>query len=135
MDFLQKLMNQPGVFDAVLIAVPGCGVGSGAGNSSMIHDGYDASKWCQGFLGNLGDTRLKTSKLCSVSSLDSWNLEFCGFLSAKPLRWRQPAEDPRKLGKYVNTGAEQEPLGDWGFKGPPPPVVSATFFCVANHLS
>ena len=66
------------------------------------------------------------SKLCSVSSLDSWNFEFCGFLSAKPLRWRQPAEDPRKLGKYVNTGAEQEPLGDW-VQGPPP--LCRSFLC------
>lgn len=71
----QKLIS-PGVFDAVLIAVPGCGVGSGAG--WIIHDPW----WlmmCLMVPRFLGESwGYPPSKLCSVSSLDSWNLEFCG---------------------------------------------------------
>lgn len=99
-----------------------CRLGAG----EKIHDPWWlwCVSWCQGFLGNLGDTPLKTLQCFQLRQLEPTN--FVGFFSAKPLRWRQPAEDPRKLGKYVNTGAEQEPLGDW-VQGPPP--LCRSFLC------
>ena len=67
------------------------------------------------------------SKLCSVSSLDSWNLEFCGFLFCEKF---SGGDNLLKIhGNWENLftpRAEQEPLGDWGFKGSA--VVSFVFF-------
>ena len=90
----------------------------------MIHDGYDTSHGAKVSWGILGIPPLKTLQCFQLRQLEP-RILWVSFLR-KVLRWRQPAEDPRKLGKPVNTGAEQEPLGDWGFKGSA--VVSFVFF-------
>jgi len=126
LDFLPLI--SPGVFDAVLIAVPGCGVGSELEKKSMIHDGYDASHGAKVSWGILG---IPPSKLCSVSSLDSWNPRI---LWVSFLRNLSGGDNLLKIhGNWENmlTPAQNKNLWATGCKGPPRCVVR---FCVANHL-